>query len=116
MRYATAYLLADLGGNASPQLEDIKKMLDSVGILCDEDTVKLVIHACKGKNIDNIIENTMKEYGMTSGQSTGSERIEKLTSSSVVPVAQSSTGNESEETEDDDPNGDSNFVSFLSIF
>ncbi|CAF1292961.1 unnamed protein product, partial [Adineta ricciae] len=109
MRYAAAYLLAVLGGNASPQLEDIRKILDSVGILCNEDTAKLVIGACEGKDTDKIIENTMKEYGMTSGQSTGSERIEEPASASVVLMTQFSTGNESDETDDDDPNGDSDF-------
>ena len=36
MRYVAAYLLATLGGNASPSSDDVKSILSSVGIEVDE--------------------------------------------------------------------------------
>ena len=36
MRYVAAYLLATLGGNASPSDDDVKKILSSVGIEADD--------------------------------------------------------------------------------
>jgi large subunit ribosomal protein LP2 len=39
MRYVAAYLLATLGGNASPSADDVKAILSSVGI--DADAAKL---------------------------------------------------------------------------
>ena len=42
MRYVAAYLLAALGGNASPSAADIEKVLSSVGIESDKDKLKKV--------------------------------------------------------------------------
>lgn len=42
MRYVASYLLAALGGNASPSAKDIKKILDSVGIEADDDRLNKV--------------------------------------------------------------------------
>ncbi|XP_073073483.1 large ribosomal subunit protein P2 isoform X3 [Manis javanica] len=43
MRYVASYLLAALGGNASPSAKDIKKILDSVGIEADDDRLNKVL-------------------------------------------------------------------------
>ncbi|XP_014664010.1 PREDICTED: LOW QUALITY PROTEIN: 60S acidic ribosomal protein P2-like [Priapulus caudatus] len=55
MRYVAAYLLAGLGGNASPSAKDIKKILGSVGIEADEDRVDKVLEELNGKDINEII-------------------------------------------------------------
>lgn len=36
MRYVAAYLLAALGGNASPSKDDVTKILESVGLDIDD--------------------------------------------------------------------------------
>lgn len=56
MRYVTAYLLAQMGGNHQPSVDDIKKILGSVGIDCEEERAKRVIEALKGKNVEELIE------------------------------------------------------------
>jgi large subunit ribosomal protein LP2 len=61
MRYAAAYVLATLGGNANPDVAAISKILGSVGIDCDKAKAQKVIDACKGKNIDQIIEEGTKK-------------------------------------------------------
>ncbi|XP_015444142.1 60S acidic ribosomal protein P2 isoform X2 [Pteropus alecto] len=55
MRYVASYLLAALGGNASPSAKDIKKILDSVGIEADDDRLNKVISELSGKNIEDVI-------------------------------------------------------------
>jgi len=42
MRYVAAYLLAALGGNASPSAKDIKAILGSVGIEADDQRLNKV--------------------------------------------------------------------------
>ena len=55
MRYVAAYLLAALGGNASPSASDIKKILDSVGIEADDAYLNKVIKELSGKDIEEVI-------------------------------------------------------------
>jgi large subunit ribosomal protein LP2 len=61
MRYAAAYVLATLSGNTSPDVATISKILGSVGVDCDNTKAQKVIDACKGKNIDEIIEAGTKK-------------------------------------------------------
>ena len=44
-----AYLLAVLGGNEAPSAADLKKIIGSVGIEAEEDTMKLIMKELKGK-------------------------------------------------------------------
>jgi len=55
MRYVAAYLLAVLGGNDSPSVADIKKILSSVGIDSEDDKLKKVVSELSGKNIEELI-------------------------------------------------------------
>jgi large subunit ribosomal protein LP2 len=59
MRYTAAYLLAVLGGNSSPDVAAIAKILGSVGIECDENRAQKVIDACKGQDVNEIIAKGM---------------------------------------------------------
>ena len=62
MRYVAAYLLANLGGNNSPSADDIKKILESVGISADDDKLAKVISELKGKNINEVCLCFLKYY------------------------------------------------------
>ncbi|XP_058444345.1 large ribosomal subunit protein P2 [Malaya genurostris] len=55
MRYVAAYLLAVLGGNASPSNADIEKILSSVGIEADSARVSKVVNELKGKSVEELI-------------------------------------------------------------
>ncbi|XP_034724857.1 ribosomal protein, large P2, like [Etheostoma cragini] len=55
MRYVAAYLLASLGGNGNPQANDIKKILESVGIEADSTRLEKVITELTGKNVEEVI-------------------------------------------------------------
>ena len=43
MRHLAAYLLLQIGGNASPSAEDIKKVLGAVGIEADDERLEKLI-------------------------------------------------------------------------
>ena len=55
MRYIAAYLLLQIGGNASPKAGDITKLLSTVGIDCDSDRLDKLISELDGKSIDELI-------------------------------------------------------------
>merc|ERR1711872_227017 len=63
-----AYLLAVLGGNASPSAADIKAIISSVGIDADNEKLDKVIAELKGKSIDELIaEGSKKLASVPSG-------------------------------------------------
>ena len=55
MRYVAAYLLANLGGNDSPSANDIKKILESVGVNVDDEKLNKVVSELNGKDINEVI-------------------------------------------------------------
>ncbi|XP_068598489.1 large ribosomal subunit protein P2-like isoform X2 [Brachionichthys hirsutus] len=61
MRYVAAYLLAVLGGNASPSAKDIKGILGSVGIEADEQRLNKVISELNGKDINEVMNSGLSK-------------------------------------------------------
>jgi large subunit ribosomal protein LP2 len=55
MRYVAAYLLAVIGGNKSPSVDNIKKILGSVGIETDNEKAEKVVKELTGKDIAEVI-------------------------------------------------------------
>ncbi|KAL8509391.1 hypothetical protein ACS0TY_016560 [Phlomoides rotata] len=55
MKVIAAYLLAVLGGNASPSAEDLKGILGSVGVDHDNDMIEHLLTQVKGKDITDLI-------------------------------------------------------------
>merc|ERR1712035_300662 len=55
MRYVAAYLLSSLGGNENPTTDDIKTILESVGVGYDDERASLVVNQCQGKSIEELI-------------------------------------------------------------
>ena len=54
MRYLAAYLLLQIGGNASPSAKDIKKVISCVGIEIDEDRLQALLSELEGKDINTV--------------------------------------------------------------
>jgi large subunit ribosomal protein LP2 len=55
MRHIAAYLLLQIGGNASPSAADVSKVLAAVGIDADESRLDTLISELKGKDINELI-------------------------------------------------------------
>ncbi|EAT33155.1 AAEL014583-PB [Aedes aegypti] len=74
MRYVAAYLLAVLGGNASPSNADIEKILSSVGIEADSTRVTKVVNELKGKSVEELIAS-------------GREKLSSMPAGGAAPAA-----------------------------
>merc|ERR1712241_1228573 len=61
MRYVAAYLLAVLGGNASPSADDISAIISSVGIDIDKEKLDKVISELSGKSVEELIAEGSKK-------------------------------------------------------
>ncbi|EPQ56465.1 ribosomal protein 60S [Gloeophyllum trabeum ATCC 11539] len=68
MRHLAAYLLLQIGGNASPSAEDVKKVLSAVGIEADEERLGKLISELEGKDVNALIaEGSSKLASVPSG-------------------------------------------------
>jgi large subunit ribosomal protein LP2 len=54
MRHIAAYLLLQIGGNASPSASDVQKVLGAVGIEADEERLEKLISELDGKDINTV--------------------------------------------------------------
>lgn len=57
MKHLAAYLLLQIGGNASPAASDIKTVLSSVGIDCDDERIASLLKELNGKDINSVSES-----------------------------------------------------------
>lgn len=64
MRYLAAYLLLQIGGNASPSAADIKKVLGAVGIESDDARLDTLISELQDKSINDV--NYLHSYSLAS--------------------------------------------------
>ena len=55
MKHVAAYLLAQLGGNASPSESDITGIISSVGADTDNDKLAKLLSALKGKDLVEVL-------------------------------------------------------------
>ena len=54
MKHLAAYLLLQIGGNASPSASDIKSLLDTVGIEAEQERLDKLISELEGKNVNEV--------------------------------------------------------------
>jgi hypothetical protein len=54
MKHLAAYLLLGLGGNTSPSAEDVKAVLESVGVEADSERLDKLISELEGKDINEV--------------------------------------------------------------
>lgn len=57
MKHLAAYLLCQIGGNASPAASDIKTVLSSVGIDGDDERITSLLKELHGKDINSVSES-----------------------------------------------------------
>nr|AAX62403.1 ribosomal protein P2 isoform A [Lysiphlebus testaceipes] len=107
MRYVAAYLLAVLGGNASPAKGDVEKILSSVGIEADGEKLQKVISELKGKSIEELIAQGREKLSSMPVGGGGAAPAAAAASSAAAPAAEEKKENKKEakaesESEDDD--------------
>ena len=54
MRHIAAYLLLQIGGNASPSAADVKKVLGAVGIEADDERLDKLISEIGEKDVNEV--------------------------------------------------------------
>merc|ERR1719242_668572 len=88
MRYVAAYLLAVLGGNASPKKKDIESILGSVGIEAEADKIDLLLKQLAGKNIEEVME-------------AGKEKLAAVPSGGAVAVSAGGAGGAADDAKEE---------------
>merc|ERR1712212_552776 len=99
MRYVAAYLLSALGGNDSPTTDDIKTILESVGVGYDDERAEIVVNQCKGKSINELI-------------AAGSEKMASMPAGGDAPAAVEEKKEEKKESSDEGSDDDMGFGLF----
>ncbi|KAF8217371.1 hypothetical protein K438DRAFT_1797140 [Mycena galopus ATCC 62051] len=103
MRYLAAYLLLQIGGNASPSAADIKKLLGTVSIESDDERLNKLIAELKGKSIDELIaEGSSKLASVPSGGGGGGSAPAAGGSAPAAAAAEEKKEEKEEEKEESD--------------
>merc|ERR1719510_1926626 len=61
MRYAAAYMLLRMGGKEAPTKDDVKALLDTVGIKLEDETSDAFFKAIADKKADDLIADGTKK-------------------------------------------------------
>ncbi|CAJ2660155.1 unnamed protein product [Trifolium pratense] len=90
MKVIAAYLLAVLGGNASPSAADLKQILGSVGVDAEDNNIELLLSEVKGKDFAELIAS-------------GREKLASVPSGgAAAPAAEAKEEKKVEEKEESD--------------
>ncbi|KAG5647461.1 hypothetical protein DXG03_009392 [Asterophora parasitica] len=111
MRHIAAYLLLQIGGNASPSAEDIKKLLATVGIDADESRLESLVSELSGKDINQLIaEGSSKLASVPSGGGGGA--VAAASSGGAAPAAAAEEKKEEKAEEKEESDDDMGFGLF----
>jgi len=111
MRLIAAYLLLQIGGNASPSAADVKKVLSAVGIEADDERLDKLISELEGKNIDELIaEGSSKLSSVPSGGGGGG--VAAAAGGATAPAAVAEEKEEKKEEEKEESDDDMGFGLF----
>jgi large subunit ribosomal protein LP2 len=89
MRIIAAYLLAVLGGNASPDASAVNNILASVGIEAEQDRVEKLVADMKGKDLAEVIKaGSAKLSTLSVGSGSGASAPAPSASSAPAPKAE----------------------------
>mmetsp|Transcript_1970 Transcript_1970/g.5185 ORF Transcript_1970/g.5185 Transcript_1970/m.5185 type:complete len:115 (-) Transcript_1970:74-418(-) len=107
MKYVSAYLLLQLGGNASPSAADVSKVLSAAGADVDEDEVAKLCDQLKDKSIEEVMDAGKQKFssvpvggGGGGGGGGGSGAAAGGGSSAPAAAAEPEPAAEEEEEED----------------
>ncbi|GBE86577.1 60s acidic ribosomal protein-domain-containing protein [Sparassis latifolia] len=105
MRHIAAYLLLQIGGNASPSASDVKKVLSAVGIEADDDRLDKLVSELEGKDVNQLIaEGSAKLSSVPSGgavAASGGAAGGAPAGAAAAPAEEEKKEEEKEESDDD---------------
>ncbi|OJA10676.1 hypothetical protein AZE42_01043 [Rhizopogon vesiculosus] len=110
MRHIAAYLLLQIGGNASPSADDVQKVLNAVGIESDEDRLEKLISELDGKDVNALIaEGSAKLSSVPSG---GAVAASAPAAGGAAPAAAAEEVKEEKKEEKEESDDDMGFGLF----
>ncbi|OCF38457.1 60S acidic ribosomal protein P2 [Kwoniella heveanensis CBS 569] len=71
MKLLAAYLLLQIGGNASPSAADIKALLETVGVEAEEERLSKLISELEGKDINEVSGHCGEPFERSEGGEKG---------------------------------------------
>ncbi|KAL6937539.1 60S acidic ribosomal protein P2 [Hanseniaspora osmophila] len=102
MKYLAAYLLLVQGGNASPSAEDIKSVIESVGVEVESAKVDALLSALEGKTIEELIaEGNAKFATVPAAGAAVSSGSGAASSGAAAEEAEEEKEEEKEESDED---------------
>merc|ERR1719347_1481826 len=101
MRYVAAYLLAVLGGNASPSAADVKAIISSVGIDAEDDKLSKVIDELKGKSVEELIAEGSKKLASVPSGGAAAPAAAAGGAGGAAPAAEAKKEEKKEESEEE---------------
>ncbi|KAK8844082.1 60S acidic ribosomal protein P2 [Kwoniella newhampshirensis] len=113
MKLIAAYLLLQIGGNASPSAEDIKSLLEVVGVEAEEDRLSKLISELEGKDINELIaEGSSKLASVPSGGASASAGGASAAAASGGAAAEDAPAEEKKEEAKEESDDDMGFGLF----
>ncbi|EGT33063.1 hypothetical protein CAEBREN_11301 [Caenorhabditis brenneri] len=100
MRYLGSYLLCQLGNNPDPKANDLKKVLDSVGVEADDHRINSVVTLLQGKKVNDLVaEGLTKLVSVSTGGAPSTSSAPRDIAADNQPAAKQ---NEPKEESDED--------------
>ncbi|QLL34045.1 hypothetical protein HG536_0F03700 [Torulaspora globosa] len=100
MKYLAAYLLLNAAGS-TPNSDNVKAVLESVGIEIEEDKISTLLSSLEGKNVDELIAEGNEKLAAvpTAGPAAGAGAA--ASGSAAEGAAEEAAEEEKEESDDD---------------
>ena len=73
MKYIAAYILARLGGKENPTVEDIKTIIESVGIDFESKKAEEIVEKLKGKDFNEVMNDGKSKLSTVSNPQTSQQ-------------------------------------------
>lgn len=86
MRTIAAYMLAVLGGNNSPSVEDLRKIFVAGGVDFNEESANQIINELKGKNVYEVMKAGSAKLVTFGGVGGGSSAPTTTTTTNTAPT------------------------------
>ncbi|WVR08839.1 60S acidic ribosomal protein P2 [Kwoniella sp. DSM 27419] len=113
MKLLAAYLLLQIGGNASPSGADIKALLETVGVEAEEERLSKLISELEGKDINELIaEGNSKLASVPSGGAASSGAAAGGASAAAGGAAEAAPAEEKKEEAKEESDDDMGFGLF----
>ncbi|GAA0145089.1 ribosomal protein [Lithospermum erythrorhizon] len=101
MKVVAAYMLAVLGGNASPSADDMKNILCSVGADAEDDRIEILLKEVQGKDITELIASGREKLASVPSGG-GAMAVAAPASGAAAPAAAEAKEEKVEEKDESD--------------